>query len=154
MHIIQKILKCLYLDNKKSCIWRRWSILLAKCKTTLIPIVGLLFNAIVITHRNVFEMFYNNLHDHHTQANKQIITKRVSDNYPCRCGISKTLIRSFSESQTSSLWDLSMVDCISLDLLCYSPSQGVISVWALWSISRTLKQLNESINWTCVFSLF
>ena len=95
--------------------------------------VGLLFNVIMIMKRNIILKFYNNLQDHHTQANKQIIAKRVLDNYPCSRGISKTLIPSFSKSRMSSLWDPSTVDSIPLDLLCYSHSQEAIGVWVPWS---------------------
>ena len=45
-------------------------------------IVGLLFHVIVITQRNSILKIYNNLQDHQTQTNKQIITKRVLDYYP------------------------------------------------------------------------
>ena len=75
-----------------------------------------------------------------------MITKQVLDNYPCRHGISKTLIHSFSGPQTSSLWDPSTIDSIPLDLLCYSPSQGAICVWIPWSklelSSNEMVQLN------------
>ena len=110
----------------------RWYILLTKCKMVLIPIVELLINIIVIMQWKCILKFYNNLHDHDTQANKQIITKRVLDNYPCRRGISKTLIHSFSDPRTSSLWDPSTVNSIPLNLLCYSHFQGVIGVWTPW----------------------
>ena len=116
--------------------------------------VGLLFHVIVIMQRNSILKNYNNLQDHQTQTNKHIITKRALDYYPCRHGISKTLIPSFFNPRTSSLWDPSTTDSILLSLLYYSPSQGVISVWTLWSFSRILKQWSKSINLTTVILWF
>lgn len=64
--------------------------------------VGLLFHVLIITQRNSILKFYNHLQDHQTQINKHIIIKRVLDYYPCRHGISKTLIPSFFDPRTSS----------------------------------------------------
>ena len=40
-----------------------------------LALVGLLINIVVIMQRDEILKFYNNLQDHQTQANKQIITK-------------------------------------------------------------------------------
>ena len=62
-----------------------------------------LINIFVITQQNGILKFYNNLQDHQTQTNKQIITKRVLDSYHCRRGKSKTLILLFFDPQRFSL---------------------------------------------------
>ena len=93
--------------------------------------VRMLFHVIVITQRNSILKFYNILHDHQTQTNKHIITKRVLDYYPCRRGISKTLL-SFAFQITNLLPTRSQHNRLNTtSLLCYSPSQRVNSMWTL-----------------------
>ena len=108
--------------------------------------VGMLFHVIVITQQNSIVKFYNILQDHQTQTNKHIITKTSFRLLPLKT-------RYIKNSPSFAFWITNLLPMRSqycrfntTSLLCYSPSQGVISMWTLWSISRTLKQWYDLIN--------